>query len=204
MTTPGSKYLRTISGKKEITLPDGRKEVMRVEVQVDIYDVINAWNLTDPALQHALKKLIQPGQRGNKTRSQDLQEAIYSIERCLENTRPECVPLHESLNILAAVAPPMPKMPQMRKHELPPAPTGPGPAVPELIKTVAPDYFIQEGSAVRRRAGTRDGFWAGFCTAHKVPVDAIFVVNSVDRGKGTVFLDVEDGKEWNIKKFELV
>lgn len=99
MSKPGDKYLRTISGKKEITLPDGRKEVMRVEVQVDIYDVINAWNLTDPALQHALKKLIQPGERGHKTPAQDLKEAIYSIERCLENTRPESVLLNEQLSI---------------------------------------------------------------------------------------------------------
>ena len=31
---------------------------------IDIYDVLKAWGVTCPATQHAIKKLLQPGWRG--------------------------------------------------------------------------------------------------------------------------------------------
>lgn len=54
---------------------------------IDIYDVLQAWQVTNPAIQHAIKKLLQPGQRGHKTRAEDLQEALVSIERAMELER---------------------------------------------------------------------------------------------------------------------
>lgn len=51
---------------------------------VDVYDVLVAFNVTCPATAHAIKKLLMPGQRGNKTRAQDLEEARQSINRAIE------------------------------------------------------------------------------------------------------------------------
>jgi len=51
---------------------------------VDVYDVLHAWNVTNPAIQHAVKKLLQPGARGTKSKRQDIEEAMASIKRALE------------------------------------------------------------------------------------------------------------------------
>ena len=70
-----NKYLKKITAKDD----EGS-----YEFHVDIYDVLQAWQVTNPAIQHAIKKLLQPGQRGHKTRAEDLQEALVSIERAIE------------------------------------------------------------------------------------------------------------------------
>lgn len=51
---------------------------------VDVYDVLLAFNVTQPAIQHALKKMLAPGQRGVKEEVQDVKEAIQSLERALD------------------------------------------------------------------------------------------------------------------------
>ena len=53
-------------------------------VFVDVYDVLMAWNVTNPALQHLIKKALQPGNRGHKSREQDLQDIIDSAIRAKE------------------------------------------------------------------------------------------------------------------------
>lgn len=53
-------------------------------ITVDVYDVLNAFKVTDPAIAHAIKKLLMPGQRGHKTVIGDLREAIVSIERAID------------------------------------------------------------------------------------------------------------------------
>ena len=73
----GSKYKRQICQ----TLPEGHAGA---SVVVDVYDVLRAWDVRDPAIQHAIKKLLQPGQRGSKSAVQDLREAIGSIERAIQ------------------------------------------------------------------------------------------------------------------------
>jgi len=73
----GSKYKRMLRQ----TLPEGHAGA---SVIVDIYDVLRAWDVTCPAIQHAIKKLLQPGQRGTKSAVQDLREAIGSIERAIQ------------------------------------------------------------------------------------------------------------------------
>ena len=65
-----NKYVRTIHG-----------------VEVDVYDVLVAWNVTCPATQHAIKKLLMPGKRGSKDKLQDLEEAGQAIERAIELNR---------------------------------------------------------------------------------------------------------------------
>ena len=53
--------------------------------QIDVYDVLTLFDVTNPALQHAIKKLLCPGQRTvAKDKIQDLREAILSIERAIE------------------------------------------------------------------------------------------------------------------------
>lgn len=56
----------------------------RDQISVDVYDVLLAFNVTCPAIQHALKKLLCPGQRGTKDAMQDLQEARFSIDRAMQ------------------------------------------------------------------------------------------------------------------------
>ena len=51
---------------------------------VDVYDVLMAFNVTNPATQHAIKKLLMPGNRGHKDRLTDLKEAAQSIARAIE------------------------------------------------------------------------------------------------------------------------
>lgn len=56
---------------------------IRTEI-VDVYDVLRAFDVTCPALQHAAKKILAPGQRGHKDRLTDLKEALQSVQRAIE------------------------------------------------------------------------------------------------------------------------
>lgn len=51
---------------------------------VDVYRVLVLFGVTNPCLQHAIKKLLCAGQRGAKGQQQDVQEAIASLLRYLE------------------------------------------------------------------------------------------------------------------------
>lgn len=53
-------------------------------VTVDVYDVLVAFGVTCPAMAHAIKKMLMPGQRGSKDAEQDKREAIQAIERSIE------------------------------------------------------------------------------------------------------------------------
>lgn len=53
-------------------------------VPVDVYDVLQAWGVINPALQHLIKKALQCGQRGHKDNVQDLQDIIDSAIRAKE------------------------------------------------------------------------------------------------------------------------
>lgn len=70
--TTSNKYHRTITGI------DGQR------VTVDVYAVLVAFDVTCPAIAHAVKKLLAPGQRGHKDKGQDLREAVQSIERAAQ------------------------------------------------------------------------------------------------------------------------
>ena len=48
---------------------------------LDVYRVISIFGVTDPCIQHALKKLLCSGVRGHKDQSKDIQDAIDTLER---------------------------------------------------------------------------------------------------------------------------
>lgn len=66
-TEQPNKYSRTVKG-----------------ISVDVYDILLAWNVTNPALQHLIKKALQCGERGHKSRSEDLNDILESAKRAKE------------------------------------------------------------------------------------------------------------------------
>lgn len=64
-------------------------------IEVDIYDVLEAFSVHCPAIAHAVKKQLAPGQRGVKTSKEDIVEAVQSLNRAvhLELGRNPPVPL---------------------------------------------------------------------------------------------------------------
>ena len=51
---------------------------------VDVYDILQAYEISNHAVAHAVKKLLMPGDRGYKNIIQDLEEAKFSIKRAIE------------------------------------------------------------------------------------------------------------------------
>jgi hypothetical protein len=68
----GNKYHRTIHGVTEGSLV------------IDVYNVLEAFGVTCPACQHAIKKLLCAGLRNKGSRLQDLTEAEASVKRAVE------------------------------------------------------------------------------------------------------------------------
>lgn len=56
----------------------------RGHVTVDMYLLMDLFEVSDHAIGHAIKKLFCPGARGTKTKRQDIEEAIWSLQRYLE------------------------------------------------------------------------------------------------------------------------
>jgi hypothetical protein len=52
-----------------------------LDVWVDVYDVLLAWGVTNPAYQHLIKKALKPGNRGHKDLMTDAQDIIDSAIR---------------------------------------------------------------------------------------------------------------------------
>lgn len=72
-----SKYDRKIIGYDSAGKPDS--------VTVDVYDVLSAFAVIDPALQHLIKKALCAGLRGHKDIQQDLEDIRDSSEKALNN-----------------------------------------------------------------------------------------------------------------------
>lgn len=70
----GKKYLRKIVSATG-TMSD---------MQVDVYAVLKAFNVTCPARQHAIKKLLCCGQRDKGSERDDLQGALAALNRAIE------------------------------------------------------------------------------------------------------------------------
>jgi hypothetical protein len=51
---------------------------------IDVYDILAAYNVTNPEDAHAIKKMLCHGQRGVKGGIQDMQEAVVSLQRAIE------------------------------------------------------------------------------------------------------------------------
>lgn len=70
----GNKYIRRIYS----CIEDGS------HVDVDVYAVLEAFNVTCPAIQHALKKLLCTGIRGKADKLQDLKESVDAMYRAIQ------------------------------------------------------------------------------------------------------------------------
>ncbi len=51
---------------------------------IDVYRILQLFDVTDPCLQHALKKVLAAGKRGAKDAGKDVQEAIDTLLRWQE------------------------------------------------------------------------------------------------------------------------
>lgn len=78
-----AKVSHLISDKRHRITPSKYTKTIR-GVSVDVYDVLQAWGVSNPALQHLIKKALQCGQRGHKDNTQDLQDIIDSAIRARE------------------------------------------------------------------------------------------------------------------------
>lgn len=65
-----NKYLKTITKNG-------------VNMDIDVYDVLVAFQVTNPAIQHAIKKALMPGKRGDKSFQKDINEAVQSLQRAV-------------------------------------------------------------------------------------------------------------------------
>lgn len=52
--------------------------------KLDIYRILFLYEVNNPCIQHAIKKLLCAGKRGAKNTTQDISEAIQSLQRYLE------------------------------------------------------------------------------------------------------------------------
>ena len=69
-----NKYLRTIYGVD--------KEGNAGSLQVDVYDILEAYPTQNPALDHLIKKALCPRQRGrNLKKLQDAAEGVCAVSR---------------------------------------------------------------------------------------------------------------------------
>ena len=69
----------------------GSKYLRRIQIigydQVDVYAVLEAFNVTCPARQHAIKKLLCAGIRGKADETQDIEEAKDAVDRAIQMSR---------------------------------------------------------------------------------------------------------------------
>lgn len=64
------------------------KDVSKL-ASIDVYRVLELFSVTNPAIQHAVKKLLVAGGRGVKDQAKDVEEAIKSLQRWQEMRREE-------------------------------------------------------------------------------------------------------------------
>lgn len=59
------------------------KDVSKLD-KIDVYAVLHLFEVTDPCIQHAVKKLLCTGKRGHKDFLNDVQDSVDSLVRCIE------------------------------------------------------------------------------------------------------------------------
>jgi len=82
----GKKYLRLVIGA-DADAAHGAGAVRRRSAQIDVYAVIEAFGVSCPARQHALKKLLCAGTRGKGDAVADLVGALAAVSRAIEMER---------------------------------------------------------------------------------------------------------------------
>lgn len=78
LTHEGRKYLKPIIS----CLRDNQSNL--VIAHIDVYAILVAYNVTCPAIGHAIKKLLMPGQRDKGSKLNDLKGALAAINRAIE------------------------------------------------------------------------------------------------------------------------
>ncbi len=68
---------------QDIKYPHYYKDVAHLK-NVDVYRVLTLFKVTEPCIQHAIKKLLCAGDRGDKSMIKDITEARDSLNRHLE------------------------------------------------------------------------------------------------------------------------
>ena len=63
--------------------PHYHKDVSKLET-IDVYRVLTLFKVTEPCIQHSIKKLLCAGDRGDKSMIKDITEARDSLNRHLE------------------------------------------------------------------------------------------------------------------------
>lgn len=67
-----------------------KKDIRNLDM-LDVYRVLSLFNVTDPCIQHAVKKLLVTGGRGGaKDFDKDIQDAIDSLTRLKDMRREDC------------------------------------------------------------------------------------------------------------------
>jgi hypothetical protein len=57
--------------------------------EIDIYRILRVYEVADPCIQHAIKKLLCAGKRGSKDYSKDINEALESLNRFMQLNKEE-------------------------------------------------------------------------------------------------------------------
>lgn len=60
--------------------------------EIDVYRVLHLFEVTDPCLQHAIKKLLCAGGRGAKDAGKDIKEAADALTRWQQMRQEEGLP----------------------------------------------------------------------------------------------------------------
>lgn len=99
---PGAKYWSDLGGKGEwgngvksiqfeiiaqrepVATDDSKYNRPCKGITIDVYDVLKAFNVTCPALQHLIKKALAVDQRGHKDAAEDLRDILASAKRAIE------------------------------------------------------------------------------------------------------------------------
>lgn len=74
----GKKYLRLIHSAAK------KQDGTATACLVDVYSVLEAFGVTCPARQHAIKKLLCAGTRGKGSEREDLVGALAALSRAIE------------------------------------------------------------------------------------------------------------------------
>lgn len=69
--------------EKPRVVPNKYKRVIN-GASVDVYDILKAYEVNNPALQHLIKKALCAGIRGHKDRKTDMKEILSAANRALE------------------------------------------------------------------------------------------------------------------------
>lgn len=77
----GKKYLRRI---KPASLDAGDKTLGRDPILIDVYSVLECFEVTCQPTGHAIKKLLCAGTRGKGNRLADLKGALAAINRAID------------------------------------------------------------------------------------------------------------------------